>query len=344
MGINISRVLIEITVRKALRDIQRSPERGIRNLVDMGLNFSDGRFQREFFEIAQGMLRNENSAYYSLVKDTVAHVDRDTITAFGMNVGYNSFTRGAERIRRIEAERHFDIPWALSAQVDMAQYPGRREHYASLVRQGKALGIFTYLFFLQGCPDELFALISANQDCAFVLFCSAEELTPACLTAAKDLHNLMFALRQTPKQQEVCRRLRQDKLLYAVCVDCTPQNLQWVLDGSALKQAEQAHPVFTLFLTAEDCDAQMGAEVYAYICRTRKAQEHPTFLMDIRQDMIFIDGIISDNACSVCFDADGTVCVPRGGSDAAMHNLFQHRLEDILKALFPKPISKESEP
>ena len=46
MGNDISRILIETVIRKALRDVKDSPERSTRNLVDMALHFSSGPFQR----------------------------------------------------------------------------------------------------------------------------------------------------------------------------------------------------------------------------------------------------------------------------------------------------------
>ena len=56
---SISRMLVEMVVRKALKSIKDDPERGIRNLVDMALQFSsEGRFQRDFFSAAQTMLQN----------------------------------------------------------------------------------------------------------------------------------------------------------------------------------------------------------------------------------------------------------------------------------------------
>ena len=42
---SVSRILIETTVRQTLKGIQEDPERSIRNLVDMALQFSEGRFQ-----------------------------------------------------------------------------------------------------------------------------------------------------------------------------------------------------------------------------------------------------------------------------------------------------------
>lgn len=50
----LKRTLIETFVRKTLRDIKDSPERGIRNLVDMALNFSKGGFKRGFSKQPSG--------------------------------------------------------------------------------------------------------------------------------------------------------------------------------------------------------------------------------------------------------------------------------------------------
>lgn len=47
---NMSRILIETTVRQTLKGIKENPKRSIRNLVDMALHFSQGRFQSHFFK------------------------------------------------------------------------------------------------------------------------------------------------------------------------------------------------------------------------------------------------------------------------------------------------------
>ena len=91
---SMSRMLVETVVKKALKSIKESPERGIRNLVDMALQFSEGRFQINFFTVTQTMFQNENSAYYGLVRNVVAYTDSDRLFTFGMNLGYNSCTEG----------------------------------------------------------------------------------------------------------------------------------------------------------------------------------------------------------------------------------------------------------
>ena len=99
---SISKILVESVVKKTLKAMKENPDRGIRNLVDMALQFSDGRFQKDFFAAAQTMLQNENSAYYRLVRDVVTYADADRLCTFGMNLGYNGCTVGAQRIRENE--------------------------------------------------------------------------------------------------------------------------------------------------------------------------------------------------------------------------------------------------
>ncbi|MDO5346517.1 MAG: hypothetical protein Q4E91_12340 [Lachnospiraceae bacterium] len=133
---NIARVLVETTVQKALREMKDFPERGIRNLIDMGVEFSGGRFQQYFFGIAQSMLQNEESAYYQLIRDVVQYVDLDKIKRFGVNLGYNSCTVGAKEIRTMEALENFDIPWSLGFFMHSQSALTQEKRYHNVIEQG----------------------------------------------------------------------------------------------------------------------------------------------------------------------------------------------------------------
>lgn len=80
-------VLVESSIRRTLKSIQESPERATRNLIDLGLEFSNGRFQTRLFKQAQTMLQNQKSAYYDFVKNIV----RETVSCHGnicLAIGY----------------------------------------------------------------------------------------------------------------------------------------------------------------------------------------------------------------------------------------------------------------
>ena len=85
MTAKTSRIIIKTFVKTALKDADEAPERCTRNLVDMALHFSKGRFQISFFEMARTMLNNENSPYYPLIEDALKHMDKDKLIEFGLN-------------------------------------------------------------------------------------------------------------------------------------------------------------------------------------------------------------------------------------------------------------------
>ena len=53
---DLTRLLIESAVDRALRDMERDSHRTIRNLLDLALPFSKGSFERHFFTLCQQML------------------------------------------------------------------------------------------------------------------------------------------------------------------------------------------------------------------------------------------------------------------------------------------------
>ena len=62
----ITYAMIEVAIEKGMCDIEDNTRRGIRNLVDLGSNLSQGRFYEDLFRMAQQMLSNENSPLYDL--------------------------------------------------------------------------------------------------------------------------------------------------------------------------------------------------------------------------------------------------------------------------------------
>ena len=147
MKTDLTRSLIETSVRRALNQGGEAPERESRNLVDLGLQFSSGGLQKRILSAIQTMLQDPDSAYYGLVKDVLANTDHDRLTTFGFNLGYEGCSKGAKVIRRLEAEGGFNIPWAMALQLSGAYLEKQPDIYESILNQGADLGIRTYLLF-----------------------------------------------------------------------------------------------------------------------------------------------------------------------------------------------------
>lgn len=329
MGFDMNRTLVEAALGRALRGMEESPERSIRNLIDLGLHFSNGRFQQHFLGTAQEMLRNQDSAYYSLLKDALAHVDQKSLLSLGINLGYNSCTKGAAHIRALEAERGYNIPWMLSLGGDAA----KGEPWESLMDQGAALGIFTYLFFPTGAPAPLLPLLRNHMDCAALLFLRSCYVTEALLRDLRKIKNSMAVVWADEDMGEACGMLRQAGLPFGVCLRYTGADRDMILSGGWLERLLPAHPLFAFLLPDADCPLDVQEQIYAYIQTLRESQQYPVVPVDISRDGLKIDEIISHEGCLVGFDRDGVLHTHLGVYRDETFNFFQNRLEDILQRL-----------
>lgn len=336
----ITRVLVEITLRKTLTEIKQDPERSIRKLVDLALDFAKGRFQQQFFQTAAQLLTSEDSAYYLLAEKLVSTVDSERLIAFGMNVGYNGCTQGAETIRSIEAREHFNIPWCLSVFLDPEAFPANQETYRHLIHQGQELGIYTWQFHTQSIFPELLELFAAFPDSAFVLFCPPLCITEELLIRVQALPNLMFACtyEETSHAEcnESCRRLRESGFLYGLHVPYEAGDEQRLILGSFLEPLMALSPAFTFFSPKSPLSPEERHGFYLAIQRLRLEQRYPTVFMELLQDNQAIDGIISSQGCSGGFTASGELYSLSDRDATSDTNLFRQDLKTILKKAFPK--------
>ena len=49
------------------------------------------------------------------------------------------------------------------------------------------------------------------------------------------------------------------------------------------------------FLPEESCPAKLASQFYGYVKESRNAQQYPLLLMDYYQDLLMVDGVISDH-------------------------------------------------
>jgi len=204
-----------------------------------------------------------------------------------------------------------------------------------LIKQGKALGVFTWLLISAGHPVEFLDLIETNSDCAFLLFCKPEEITQSFLDEVQSIHNLMFVVRCEPEAVQACDHLREREYLYSIYIPYRSEEASSIVNEDILSTAENLHPVFTFFTPGEpSCEEQQKA-VYQQVLQVRASQQYQTILIDLIYDNRAIDGVISDDSCEVEFRKDGTLYAPDTTGHSAL-TLFEQPLENILRCAFPK--------
>lgn len=105
--------MIEAAVDRGIREMQEDPKRSVRKLADLGRQFSKGRFQKNFFDLSQTLLQDDNSPYYTILSRLTRETNHETLKKFGVNIGYTSWTYGASLIRSYEKEHGYDVPWTV---------------------------------------------------------------------------------------------------------------------------------------------------------------------------------------------------------------------------------------
>lgn len=336
MDSKITYRLIETIVRKKLNEIQDSPERSVRNLVDMALQFSVGRFQQHFFEMAQLILQNADSAYYPMISEAISRLDIERIIKFGMNLGYNSCTKGAKIIRSIEEKEKFNIPWTIFIEIDGSDYQNKKSVYHSIIEQGEELGIYTWVIFVRNKVEPVFELVREYTDSAFVVFCTPEMIEESMLSELETVNNIMIAVKYMDSMEEACMKLRDRGFLYSIYFSYEDKDISKIVDGEILRNTERMHPTFTAFLPEKESSEGMRKKVFEYVLETRMQQTYQTIPWDMLNDMLYVDSIISEDSCVVGFKENGQMYhfLEKGYKNGI--NIFEQSLCEILKEAFPK--------
>lgn len=333
---DISRVLVEALVKTTLNNLKEDSERGVRNLIDMALQNSEGRFQRRFFSTAQTMLQNENSAYYRLVKETIADADTQRLYTFGMNLGYNACTAGARRIRETETKLQCNIPWTVALQIDSCIFENTQQTYHTTIREGEDVGIFAWLLFTDNDPHPALTLVKEHPDSAFFLFCEAETLSGSFLENVSELYNLMLVVRYDESLIPICTTMRTMGLLYSVWYPYGQSDVKEIINGDLYCSTQELSPVFTVLLSKPGCPKEIQESIHQSVQEARSEQNYHTIPWEMKGDNMLIDAIISEDSCFAYFNAKGDLCDQDGVQKENLCNLFCNSLPRIFKIAYPK--------
>lgn len=333
---SMSRILIETVVRKTVKNMKEDPERSIRNLVDMALHFSEGRFQKNFFQAAQTMLENESSPYYSLLKNVMSAADTEHLVTFGMNLGYNSCTLGAKKIRENEQRLGCNIPWTVIFQTDDSQLLGHLPEYHAAISDGEKLGIYAWMLFAGSRPQDLLGLVQGHPESAFFLFCTPDVIDAAFLDSVSDANNLMLAVRYEEGAEALYDEIRDHELLYSAYYPYAQEDIESITNGDLFCSIQQTRPVFTALLAQPGCPEPIQSAAHQAVVQARNGQSYQTIPWEFHSDNCLIDKIISDDACSARFDPCGKLCSQEAEKATANCNLFDDGLLTSFQLAFAK--------
>lgn len=343
---DLARTIVEFVVELGIREIKTDPRRSIRKLVDMGAHFAKGHFQKQFFRMAQNTLKNESSPYYAWVQGMAENVDHHTLTTLGINLGWESWTIGAKQIRALEANQGFNIPWSLTFYVNSQHDAMSQAAYRRLIAEGKSLGIFSYVFFIETeatALETIYELIPQEPNCAFILFLEPQAVTPQVVDQLSACHNLAVSLNSRAVGWETSAQL----LARAGCICgihydyCSQEDVRHIVSGEWLQKALPS--AFAICIAADDCPLENSSAVYTYVKATRNGPPYPIMLLDYYADSLYVDQIISDSPCFLGILADGTaIKYANNHRQSTGQTLEKVGLTEILKQHYRKENSVTS--
>lgn len=324
---DINKILIGAAVRKSLKKIKKSPEREIRNLVDLGLEFSSGGYQKDFLRKVSAALKKPNSAYYQLAKNVLNSVDTDILTVFGMNLGYNSCTKGVKKIRKNEAERGLFIPWALSLEVIGEKLCSG--FYDGLLSKAVELGTYLYILSYEGNPSELVELIKNRPECAFIILVEGGNVSDEFVEKAADVKNAVIFVNLDENAGSACKKLRKAKLFYGVSLNSSEENKAELLSGETLENVIKFKASSFMLKGDNASGAETDDDAYNRIESVRQDGRYPLVAIDLERDIGTVDNAVSGGCRLLGFDKNGFALTCSGADER--YNVFTMDFIEILK-------------
>lgn len=337
----LAKAFIKKSIEKSIEDIQDNSKRGIRNLVDLGEKFANGKYLKQFFNIAQNELYDADSVYYSIVSNTIQRVDQDHLITFCMNIGYNCWTRGAEIIREAEGRQGFNVPWAVIFYDEGGQ-TSPQHIIESAISQGKALGTNMYIFFYgKGQPglNRLPEVLAAEDQCAFALFIDPADATGELAARVQAAQNTVILLNMRSDEHSLataCGILKDNKCLFGGYVPYT--DFGSATNDEAMLEQACGLGMTTIIYAAEsimDTDRRENEQI---LTQMRNQLKYCVFPIDLTTDIVAIDRTISDQGCLAAVDGEGMLSLYHAEQHEMNrgYSLKEMALADIYRQALPK--------
>ena len=342
---NITRAIVDATVDRSLREIEEDPRRSIRKLTDMGRQFSKGRFLQEVYAIFLELLRNDESPYYTAIENLLRYTDRKALKDFGINLGYNSLTFGGKVIRNAEAKKPFQIPWALILRINPS-LPGSTSpaEIESYIKQGRPLGIYTYLIRCSGplsCLESLTCLFRTYKDCAFLLLLPDQELSKTQLALLKPCTNTMCLF---PAGAASCginaEHMRRQKSWYSTYDYYDDGTCDDWISGRRTGKSLAYKNSFVILIARDSCSRETRLRMLQYIKNSRLQPTDPFIIFDLYGDALQIDRIMSSESCYFELMENGDIHTHNGLITNYRHTIS---LEQIFSIALPRRNSDSRE-
>jgi len=325
------RSTVGAVVNRAIRDIQLDPKRSIRNLADMGENFSKSPAQKKFFEMTGDILKKPDNHYNELLVNMIQNVNADTIRTTSLNFGYTSLNYGAGILRENSKDGK-KIPWVLHFDCRAGGNAFGLSRMDAIISDAVSLGIYTYIFQIDEAAErlpELMQICKNHGECSFFaavssnVFQRTQQLT--------EIPNLIYSVNVTGGEDEddtdrALKVLHENKCFYGFHAYYTKENAEWLMSSRFTQRMTSGGCLFGAYVNTDINEKELEDQMYRYVCTKRGKKGEAPFVFDFARDIRYIGDVISCGAF-LSVSINGEVKL-NGGRSADLNNTT---LSELLK-------------
>ncbi|VFB15571.1 pyrroloquinoline quinone biosynthesis protein PqqE [Urinicoccus massiliensis] len=201
---------IDLVLKKVTKKDREEEMVKLVNLMEKYME-DDQQFSMDYDEI-RSMVRNPDDALNQFLNRALDEIDPHVLKTSVLNLGFEAMLSGTKKMHKMREIHQCNIPWLILMDPTSAcnlhctgcwaaEYGNKLnltyDEMSNVVKQGKELGIFFYMF-TGGEPlvrkDDLIRLCKEHKDCQFLAFTNGTLVDEAFCLEMKKVGNLMLAI------------------------------------------------------------------------------------------------------------------------------------------------------
>ena len=208
-----ARTAAGIGIDQTLKKVSRGDrETELLKLIDLMEKYVAGSSIQVNGDAYRNLIKDENSALSRYINRALDEVDHNVLRTTVLNFGFEAMLNGTMTIRKMREVHQCNIPWLILMDPTSAcnlhctgcwaaEYGNKLnltyEELAGVVRQGRDLGVYFYMF-TGGEPlvrkRDIIRLCGEFNDCQFLAFTNGTLVDEAFCADMKRVGNLMLAI------------------------------------------------------------------------------------------------------------------------------------------------------
>lgn len=314
MNNKLNKILIQSAIKKGISDIKDNPKRGIRNLIDLGRYFIKDKFQQNIMNSSKDILENPDSPYYDMLENVVLNVDEDILKTFSFNLAYNSLTTGAKVLKENKELYKCYIPWIINFDLNNLNDSSLTiDDIIKIVDEGKSLGIYSYVFFINKKIDFLFPLLEKEKDSAFFIMTEKDSINEEDLKKINSFKNTFISismeyedLKSKPFKNKL-NLLKSTKSLHGVHSYYNSENAPKITTNKWRRKIKKLNLYSAFYIKSNPSNISSTSMVKNFIENSFKKKRFNIFLTDYSKDIKTIQDNISKDKSYLEIDKLGNL-------------------------------------